>query len=104
MKTNRGFLGDEERANRVREHYWKRDEKYRRGPSSEDVWVARKEMVRPDSEEGCFNEDLEALEKAEMEEMMKAKMKREKMAESLKAIGMQSSYGGKNWSGSDGGQ
>ncbi|KAI4218819.1 MAG: hypothetical protein LQ349_008560, partial [Xanthoria aureola] len=33
MKTNRGFLGDEEREKRVRQHYKLREMKYRVGPS-----------------------------------------------------------------------
>lgn len=70
-------MGDEERGKRVREHYWKRDEKYRQGRSSEDVWAARKEVVSKESEEGCFEEDFEAVEKAEAAEMMRrARMRR----------------------------
>ena len=67
-------MSDEERARRVREHYWKRDEKYRQGPSSEDVWAAREELVRKDSGEGCFEGDWEALEREEKEKMMRAKV------------------------------
>ncbi|KAL8857797.1 MAG: hypothetical protein Q9178_005697 [Gyalolechia marmorata] len=60
MKTNRGFLGDEERENRVREHYRLRELKYKVGPSSEDVWAPRTKMVK-----GAFQRSLEDDEKAE---------------------------------------
>lgn len=60
-------MGDEERQKRVREHYWRREEKYRQGPSSKDVWAVRGEMVRGDRGEGRFEGDLEAVEKRERE-------------------------------------
>ncbi len=62
MKTNRGFLGDEEREKRVREHYRLREMKYRVGPSSEDVWKQRTRMV-----EGAFERSLEEDESVERE-------------------------------------
>ncbi|KAL8893976.1 MAG: hypothetical protein Q9192_004739 [Flavoplaca navasiana] len=62
MKTNRGFLGDEEREKRVREHYRLREMKYRLGPSSEDVWKQRTTMV-----EGAFERSLEEDERVERE-------------------------------------
>ncbi|KAI4275033.1 MAG: hypothetical protein L6R38_005972 [Xanthoria sp. 2 TBL-2021] len=62
MKTNRGFLGDEEREKRVREHYKLREMKYRVGPSSEDVWKPRTRMV-----EGAFDRSLEEDERVERE-------------------------------------
>ncbi|KAL8909951.1 MAG: hypothetical protein Q9171_004744 [Xanthocarpia ochracea] len=60
MRTNRGFLGDEERENRVREHYRLRELKYKVGPSSEDVWAPRTELVK-----GAFQRSMEDDEKAE---------------------------------------
>ena len=63
MRTNRGFLGDEERERRVIDHYRLRELKYRVGSSSEDVWKQRSRMV-----ENAFSGDLEAAEKAAMEE------------------------------------
>lgn len=65
MRTNRSGIGEEERAKRVRQHYWQREEKYRRGESSEDVWVARDRMLEEGSEEGRFDGDLEAVEAEE---------------------------------------
>ncbi|KAL8947446.1 MAG: hypothetical protein Q9222_006274 [Ikaeria aurantiellina] len=62
MRTNRGFLGDEERQSRIREHYKLREMKYKVGPSSEDVWKPRTRMV-----EGAFERSLEADERAEAE-------------------------------------
>ncbi|KAL8869883.1 MAG: hypothetical protein Q9174_003937 [Haloplaca sp. 1 TL-2023] len=69
VRTNRAFLGHEERAARVKEHYRLRDTKYRVGPSSEDVWKGRGRML-----EGAFEGDLDAelkrlgeMEKAEEE-------------------------------------
>ncbi|KAL8646328.1 MAG: hypothetical protein Q9226_006906 [Calogaya cf. arnoldii] len=58
MKTNRGFLGDEEREKRVKEHYRLRELKYRVGPSSEDVWKPRTRMV-----EGAFERSYEEDER-----------------------------------------
>ncbi|KAI4087683.1 MAG: hypothetical protein LQ339_008843 [Xanthoria mediterranea] len=65
MKTNRGFLGDEEREKRVREHYKLREMKYRVGPSSEDVWKPRTRMV-----EGAFERSLEEDERMEREQAL----------------------------------
>ncbi|KAL8730088.1 MAG: hypothetical protein Q9166_004287 [cf. Caloplaca sp. 2 TL-2023] len=63
MRTNRGFLGDEERERRVREHYRLRETKYRTGPSSEDIWNPRTRMV-----EGAFERSLEDDEQMEREQ------------------------------------
>ncbi|KAI4179236.1 MAG: hypothetical protein LQ346_007238 [Caloplaca aetnensis] len=60
MKTNKGFLGDQERESRIRDHYRLREKKYRVGPSSEDVWRPRTKKLG-----GAFDEDLEAGERAE---------------------------------------
>ncbi|CAO1602170.1 hypothetical protein XANCAGTX0491_005800 [Xanthoria calcicola] len=65
MKTNRGFLGDEEREKRVRQHYKLREMKYRVGPSSEDVWKPRTRMV-----EGAFERSLEEDERMEREQAL----------------------------------
>ncbi|KAL9024377.1 MAG: hypothetical protein Q9196_006564 [Gyalolechia fulgens] len=62
VRTNKGFLGDEERASRIRDHYKLREMKYRVGTSSEDVWKPRTRMV-----ESAFDGDLEADERAEEE-------------------------------------
>ncbi|KAL8815578.1 MAG: hypothetical protein Q9223_005297 [Gallowayella weberi] len=63
MRTNRGFLGDEERERRVREHYRLKETKYRVGPSSEDIWRPRTRMV-----EGAFERNLEEDERMEREQ------------------------------------
>lgn len=59
-------MSEEEREGRVREHYWKRDAKYRSvreggegGGSSESVWEMRTERV----EEGVFGGDWGEMEK-----------------------------------------
>ncbi|MCJ1387163.1 hypothetical protein MMC18_000003 [Xylographa bjoerkii] len=57
MRTNRGTMGEEERKRRIQKHYEGRAEKYKVGPSSEDVWEVREEIV-----EGAFEGDLEAVE------------------------------------------
>ncbi|KAL8750065.1 MAG: hypothetical protein Q9184_006563 [Pyrenodesmia sp. 2 TL-2023] len=62
VKTNKGFLGDQERESRIRDHYKLREMKYRVGASSEDVWQPRTEKL-----ESAFDEDLEAAERAEGE-------------------------------------
>ncbi|KAI4200230.1 MAG: hypothetical protein LQ350_004088 [Teloschistes chrysophthalmus] len=54
LRTNRGFLGDEEKQRRVQKHYQLRELKYKVGPSSEDVWKGRTRMV-----EGAFEGYLE---------------------------------------------
>ncbi|KAI4212009.1 MAG: hypothetical protein LQ351_005191 [Letrouitia transgressa] len=59
LRTNRRFVGEEERKERIRNRYIKREKKYRDGPSSEDVWHQRAKMV-----EDAFNGDLEADIKA----------------------------------------
>ncbi len=60
MRTNRGYMGEEERERRVREHYRQRETKYRVGPSSEDVWRQRERRV-----EGAFEGDMVKAEEAE---------------------------------------
>lgn len=49
-------MRDEDRQERVLEHYRVRETKYRTGPSSEDVWVQRETMLV-----GAFGADLEAM-------------------------------------------
>ncbi|KAG7010131.1 hypothetical protein G7Y79_00001g004030 [Physcia stellaris] len=66
MRTNRGFMGDEEKQKRVREHYWRKEEKYRQGPSSEDVWALRGRWLGG-WRGGRFEGDLEAVEGRERE-------------------------------------
>ncbi|KAL8735727.1 MAG: hypothetical protein Q9181_002710 [Wetmoreana brouardii] len=63
IRTNRGFLGDQERQGRVWEHYKLRQLKYRVGPSSEDVWKPRARMV-----ESAFDGDLEGDERKAREQ------------------------------------
>lgn len=41
MRTNRSGISDEERQERIRRHYWEREDKYRKGASSRDVWELR---------------------------------------------------------------
>ena len=72
-------MGDEEREKRVREHYWRKEGKYRQGPSSEDVWALRGEMVR----EGRFDGDLEAVEGRERERERGEEMRRVGRGEEL---------------------
>ena len=55
-------MGDEERRKKIQDHYAGKVEKYRTGPSSEDVWEVREEKV-----EGAFEGDLEAAEREIME-------------------------------------
>ncbi|MCJ1417936.1 hypothetical protein MMC32_004281 [Xylographa parallela] len=57
MRTNRGAMGEEWKKRKIQEHYEERAKKYKIGPSSEDVWEMRKEIV-----EGAFEGDLEAVE------------------------------------------
>ena len=56
MRTNRGAMSAEERELRIRKHYWEREERYRKGPSSEDVW-----RIREDVEEKPFSGDFEEV-------------------------------------------
>jgi hypothetical protein len=63
MRTNRGYMSEEEREERVKEHYWNKDRKYREGPSSEDVWRLRESPV-----EGAFEGDWRGV----LEEMRRA--------------------------------
>ena len=60
MRTNRGFMSDEERAKKVLERGMRRErEKYagERKGSSEDVWERRGRKVQ-----GAFDGDWEALQ------------------------------------------
>ena len=50
-------MSDSERKERVLERYRRKERKYVDGPSSEDVWKARKTMVV-----GAFEGDFEAVE------------------------------------------
>lgn len=43
-KSNKG---DKEKERMVRDHYKKKMEKYRVGPSSEDIWKGREEKLQP---------------------------------------------------------
>lgn len=60
MRTNRGWMSDEERREKILDHYRRRDRKYVDGPSSEDVWRQRDRMVV-----GAFEGDFEAVERWE---------------------------------------
>ncbi|KAL8989639.1 MAG: hypothetical protein Q9177_001515 [Variospora cf. flavescens] len=60
VRTNKGFLGDQERESRIKNHYKIREMKYKIGSSSEEVWEPRTRMV-----DSAFDWDLEAAEKAE---------------------------------------
>lgn len=60
IRTNRSWMSDKERQERVLDRYRKRDRKYVDGPSSEDVWKARETMVV-----GAFGGDFEAVESSE---------------------------------------
>ena len=71
MRTNRGYMGDDERAQRIQRHYWEREQKYREGPSSEDVWKVRKEPV-----DGAFRGSWVELDKI-LEEQSREKRVRE---------------------------
>ena len=59
MRTNRGYMSEEERRERIRKHYYEKDEKYRTGPSSEDVWKVREKKV-----DEPFVGDFEAYERS----------------------------------------
>ena len=43
MRTNRGFMTDEARQERVRRYYQERERRFLQGPNSEQVWEARSE-------------------------------------------------------------
>lgn len=45
MRTNRGYYTEEQKNERIREHFWQRDAKYRDGPSSLDVWDMREKLL-----------------------------------------------------------
>jgi len=64
MRTNRSGYSEDEKIDRIRKHYWEREEKYRKGPSSEEVWRMRDKRV-----EGAFEGDYEAMEREEAERM-----------------------------------
>ena len=59
-------MNDERRKERIREHYQKKDQKYREGKSSEDVWEMRDQIL-----EGALEGDLDAALKREEEERTK---------------------------------
>lgn len=52
-------MSEEERRERIRKHYYEKDEKYRTGPSSEDVWKVREKKV-----DEPFVGDFEAYERS----------------------------------------
>ncbi len=54
MRTNRGFMSDDERADRVRRHYREREDRLLRGRNSEEVWEARTAHAV-----GAFQQDLD---------------------------------------------
>ena len=58
MRTNRGFMNEEERKRKIQTWYWEKDSKYRNGASSEDVWRPRSKRL-----ERAFEGDFEALER-----------------------------------------
>lgn len=58
IRTNRSWMDEKQRKERLMEHYRKRERKYVDGPSSEDVWKARRTMVV-----GAFEGDFDAVEK-----------------------------------------
>lgn len=60
IRTNRSWMSDQERRERLLEHYRKKERKYVDGPSSEDVWKPRETMVV-----GAFEGDFEAVESLE---------------------------------------
>ena len=62
MRTNRGSMNDERRKEKIREHYKAKDQKYREGKSSEDVWEMRDQIL-----EGALEGDLDAALKREEE-------------------------------------
>ncbi|KAL8663160.1 MAG: hypothetical protein Q9202_004092 [Teloschistes flavicans] len=66
MRTNRSFLGEEERERRVQKHYRLRELKYKVGHSSEDVWKGRTRMV-DGAFEGYFEGDQRTAEERKME-------------------------------------
>lgn len=65
-------MSDEDRKKRIMEYYQARERKYQEGPSSEDVWTQRKEMVV-----GAFGRDYDELIAAR-EEMRKLKWRDER--------------------------
>ncbi|MCJ1439919.1 MAG: hypothetical protein MMC23_000400 [Stictis urceolatum] len=58
MRTNRGYMSEEERGKRIKQFYWEKERRYREGPSSEDVWEMRGERLK-----GAFGGDLGAYER-----------------------------------------
>ncbi|MCJ1340396.1 hypothetical protein MMC09_005690 [Bachmanniomyces sp. S44760] len=58
MRTNRGFMDEEEREKRIWRYYKGQAQKYRTGPSSEDCWELRTERL-----EDAFEGDLERAER-----------------------------------------
>lgn len=62
-------LDDEERRKVVLKHYEERSKKWKMGPCSEDVWEARRVMVREP-----FTGDLREAERVEREEREREKV------------------------------
>lgn len=48
----RGYPDNENKKQRIREHYWAKEQRLREGNSSEDVWQEREERT-----EGYFQRD-----------------------------------------------
>ena len=68
MRTTKSGFGEEKLRQKLKQHYWEKDKKYREGPSSEDVWEMRDRMA-----ESPFSADWAAIEAATKphREMMK---------------------------------
>lgn len=67
MRTNRGWLSDDERAGRVQKRAWEREKRIRAGGCSEDIWEQRGRLVR-----GAFGGDWADLD-CEMERARREK-------------------------------
>jgi hypothetical protein len=67
MRTNRGFMTEEERVERIQQFYRQREERLRSGPSSEDIWEARKEneLLKGEGGKPLFSMDFAAWERGE---------------------------------------
>ena len=46
MRTNRAYMSDERRQERVERYYREREKRLLRGPNSEDVWEARSDKIQ----------------------------------------------------------
>jgi Protein of unknown function (DUF3128) len=73
MRTNRGFMSEDERADRIRRHYWEREQKYREGPSSRDVWDMRGNL-----EEGAFQGNWADVDREMAEKWREREVERKK--------------------------